>query len=63
MAQSRDDRIYLAYKLAKASFLNENLDRPHARALLYIGQKFGVSPLRVQRVVSERVGKEKSRTT
>lgn len=55
MAQSREDRIYLAYKATKAAFLKEGItDRVHGRTLLYLAEIFNVNPLRVQKIVQDR---------
>jgi hypothetical protein len=55
MPQSREDRIYLAYKTTKAKLQSEGLtDRLHGRTLLYIAQVFNVSPLVIQKIVRDR---------
>lgn len=59
MAQSREDRIYLAYKATKAAFLKEGInDRVHGRTLLYLAELFNVNPLRIQKIVNDRKPKQ-----
>lgn len=58
MAQTREDKIYLAYTATKASLQKEGLDdKLHGRTLLYLAEVFKVSPLVIQQIVSERRGK------
>jgi hypothetical protein len=54
MAKKLEDKIYLAYKLNKSALDKEGLDRAHARALLYVSELFKISPLRIQKIVSDR---------
>jgi hypothetical protein len=54
MAQTREDRIYLAYKAHKKALYKEEVDRVHARTLLYLAELFNLSPLQIQRIVAER---------
>lgn len=54
MAKTLDDKIFLAYKLNKTALDREGLDRTHARALLYVSELFKISPLRIQRIVTNR---------
>ena len=55
MAQSREDKIFLAYKVTRASLEKQGLtDRIHARTLLHLAQLFSVSPLAIHRLVNER---------
>jgi hypothetical protein len=54
MAQSREDRIYLAYKSIRSKVRKEGLDRDHARAVLYIAEAFSISPLMVQQIVNTK---------
>jgi len=55
MAQSREDKIYLAYKVTKASLEKQGLtDRLHGRTLLYLAEIFSINPLAVQRIINER---------
>lgn len=60
MPQSREDRIYLAYKATRASLEKQGLtDRLHGHTLLYLAEIFSVNPLRVQKIVEDRREKEK----
>lgn len=54
MAKKLDEKIYLAYKLNRSALDKEGLDRTHARALLYVSELFNISPLRIQKIVSDR---------
>lgn len=55
MPQSREDRIYLAYKANNKSLRKQGLvDRVHARALLFVAGKFDISPIYVQQIVNAR---------
>mgnify|MGYP003575892950 CR=1 FL=1 len=54
MPQSREDRIYLAYKARKAKLAKEGVGQLHAHAVVQIGQIFEISPLKVQQIVNER---------
>jgi 3-hydroxy-3-methylglutaryl CoA synthase len=54
MPMSREDRIYLAYKANEKALNREGLDRVHARALLYVSERFALSPLIIQKIVAER---------
>ena len=59
MPQTREDRIYLAYKATKAAFMREGItDRVHGRTLLYLAELFNVNPLRVQKIVNDRKPKQ-----
>lgn len=62
MAQTREDRIYLAYKANKKALTKEGLDRVHARALLYLAERFNLSPLKIHKIVSDRDAKTSKRT-
>lgn len=57
MAQTREDRIYLAYKANKNALTKQGADRVHARTLLYVSELFSLSPLAIQRIVTERRNK------
>ena len=54
MPQSREDRIYLAYKAQKAKFAKEGVGQLHAHAVVQIGKIFEISPLKVQQIVNAR---------
>jgi hypothetical protein len=54
MPQTREDRIYLAYKANKKALYKEGVDRVHARTLLYLSELFSLSPLTIQKIVAER---------
>lgn len=55
MAQSRADKIYLAYKVTRAAFTREGItDRVHGRTLLYLAEVFGVNPLAIQKIINDR---------
>lgn len=58
MAQTREDRIYLAYKANKKALYKEGVDRVHARTLLYLSELFNLSPLRIQKIVADRRQKD-----
>lgn len=51
MGMSREAKIKLAYTRFKANVSKEGLDRPHARALLFVAEKFNISPLTVDSIV------------
>lgn len=57
MAQSREDRIYLAYKANKKALSKQGVDRIHARTLLYVSELFSLSPLKIQQIVTQRRNK------
>lgn len=54
MALSREDKIFLAYGSIRSKIEREELDRPHARALLYIAERFSISPLKADLIVKAR---------
>ena len=54
MAQSREDRIYLAYKATKASFHKQGLDKVHGRTLIFLAKTFNVNPISIQQLVNSR---------
>jgi hypothetical protein len=54
MAQSREDKIYLAYKGVKSKIEKQGLDREHARALLLIAEAFNISPLKVDQIIRSK---------
>lgn len=54
MPQSREDRIYLAYKATKAKLAKEGVGQLHAHAVVQVGGRFAISPLRVQAIVNAR---------
>lgn len=58
MAQTREDRIYLAYKANKKALAKQGVDRLHARTLLYVSELFSLSPLKIQQIVTQRRNKD-----
>lgn len=54
MPQSREDRIYLAYKAQKAKLAKEGVEKIHAHAVIVVGATFALSPLKVQQIVNAR---------
>lgn len=54
MPLSREDRIYLAYNHIYGEYAKRGVKQAHARALVYVGAKFELSPLVVQRIANDR---------
>lgn len=54
MPQSREDRIYLAYKALKGRLAKEGVGQLHAHAVVQVGKTFSMSPLKVQQIVNAR---------
>jgi uncharacterized protein (DUF3084 family) len=54
MPQSREDRIYLAYKACKKQWAKEEVGQLHAHAVVEVGRRFALSPIKVQQIVNAR---------
>lgn len=54
MPQSREDRIYLAYKACKKQWAKEEVGQLHAHAVVEVGRRFSLSPIKVQQIVNAR---------
>lgn len=54
MPQTREDRIYLAYKAKQKAWAKEGVGQVSARAAIEVGKIFNISPLKVQQLANAR---------
>lgn len=57
MAQSREDRVYLAYRVYNIHFVKQGSKTPRAHAILEVCARFNMTVEDVKNIVNARVKK------
>jgi len=55
MAQTREDRVYLAYRVFKAYYVRQESETPRAHAILAVCAKFNMAVEDVKNIVNAKL--------
>lgn len=57
MAQTREDRVYLAYRVFNTYYVRQRSETPRAHAILAVCAKFNMSVEDVKKIVNSKLRK------